>query len=140
MSEIDNLNSQISYCESRISALRREQSEGYDFVSMIKSGAEDSQDAIFEKEKKKSEFYNADGESTFAYSLGDNVKENYGVNRLSNIQYSFEKIINIANRRLRNIEYEIDQLNLEISNCRNRIAQIIEEMERQRRLQEELNR
>ena len=136
MLEIDSLNSQIAHCESRISVLRKEQSEGYDFVSMIKSGAEDSQNAIFEKEKKKTEFYNAHGESTFAYSLGDNVKENYGVPRQNNIQYGFEEIVDLAKRRMRDIEYEIDQLNMEIASCRNRISQIMEEMERLRRLQE----
>ena len=136
MSEIDSLNSQIAHCESRISALRKEQFEGYDFVSMIKSGAEDSQNAIFEKEKKKAEFYTVDGESTFAYSLGNNIKENYGVPRQNNIQYGFEEIVVLAKKRLRNIEHEIDQLNMEIASCRNRISQIMEEMERLRRLQE----
>ena len=34
MSEIDNLYAQISYCESQISSLKREQNEGYDFISM----------------------------------------------------------------------------------------------------------
>ena len=134
MSEIDNLYAQISDCESKIYALRKEESEGYDFVSMIKSGAEDSENAVCDKEKKKTELYSVESESTFAYALGDNVQDNYGSVRKFNIQYGFEEIIDASNRRLRDIEYEIDSLNITINNCRNRISQILEEMERQRRL------
>ncbi|MCR5196481.1 MAG: hypothetical protein K6D38_09185 [Pseudobutyrivibrio sp.] len=133
MSEIQDLLNRIADMQAQIRALREEKKQGEDFVKMISDGAETSNLACKSKRRKKSEFFAVESESTFANSLGERVNSNYGQTRQDNIQDGFDEIIKIAEKRISDIETEINSLNNEISLCNSRIEAIRQEEERKRK-------